>query len=78
MTELTNETLADRLSIILNIHARALSCHCECLGMNALNMMQVINDKVPSYNDCDYVRVMKRYGLINDKGRNIFEEEETN
>jgi len=53
---------------MLGLHARALACHCECLGMNAENSMAVCGNYPPPYNDAAYYSVMQKWGLINEKG----------
>jgi len=53
---------------ILNLHVRALACHCECLGMNAENAIAVCGNYTPPYNDADYYSVMQKWGLMNEKG----------
>jgi len=53
------------------IHARALACHCECLGMNAENALAVCGDYVPPYTDKDYFKVMEKWGLSDEKGNPI-------
>jgi hypothetical protein len=57
-------------TIAMNNHARALSAHCECLAMNAENMSSAMvrPDCTPPYSDVHYFEVMKKWGLINEKG----------
>jgi len=59
------------ISKILDLHVRALACHCECLGMNAENSMAVCGNYTPPYNDADYDSVMQKWGLMNEKGEPI-------
>jgi len=56
---------------LLNLHARALACHCECLGMNSENSWAVCSDITPPYNQGHYQEVMQKWGLINEKGEPI-------
>ena len=56
---------------LLEIHARALACHCECLGMNAENSYACcVGNSIPYGND-SYIQVMKKWGLINEKSEPI-------
>jgi len=54
--------------LMYEIHARALACHCECLGMNAENSLAVCNNIAPPYSDKHYFDIMKKWNLINEKG----------
>lgn len=54
--------------IMLSIHSHALAAHCECLGMNAENCAAALINLAPPYNDNHYLQVMKKWGLINEKG----------
>lgn len=56
---------------IMNLHVRAMACHCECMGMNAENSYAVCRDIVPPYNDDHYLQVMKKWGLVNEKGESV-------
>ncbi len=56
---------------MMRIHTRALACHCECLGMNAENSWAVCNNSAPSYSDAQYIKSMKKWRLINEKGEPI-------
>ena len=53
---------------LLYIHARALSAHCECLGMNAENMWAAIANANPVYKSEHYFEIMQKWGLVNEKG----------
>jgi len=53
---------------IFNLHVRALSCHCECLGMNAENALAICRNQVPPYDDTNYSIVLHKWGLTNEKG----------
>ena len=59
---------AGALDNIIRLHARAIACHCECLGMNAENSLAVCQDKTPPYDDVNYSIVMQKWGLVNEKG----------
>lgn len=50
---------------LMEIHSRVIACHCECLGMNAENNTSGGN---PPYTNLEYDAVMKKWGLIGDKG----------
>lgn len=56
---------------ILELHVRAMACHCECLGMNAENSIAVCNNSVPPYHQQAYIEVMQKWGLVNEKGEVI-------
>ena len=62
---LTNEKLTE-------LHIRAIACHCECLGMNAQNVWNVIANVEPTYNDGHYHQIMQKWGLMNEKGEPTF------
>ena len=71
MNELTAQELSSALKLheqTMLLHMRALACHCECLGMNAENCFAVSLGKQPPYGDDSYLTVMKKWGLINEKG----------
>lgn len=51
---------------IHDLHARAIGCHCECMGMNSENMLAAIANQSPPYNDKSYFQVMRKWGLIDD------------
>jgi hypothetical protein len=53
---------------ILAIHTKALSAHCECLGMNAENCAAACINTTPPYNDDHYLQVVKKWGLMDEKG----------
>jgi len=53
---------------ILDLHARALACHCECLGMNAENCVAACNDTKPPFRNNNYVFTLHKWGLTNEKG----------
>lgn len=55
--------------LLIDLHARAIACHCECLGMNAENAMAVCCNYTPPYNDAAYFSVMKKWGLMTEEGK---------
>jgi len=55
-------------TMTMNLHIRALACHCECLGMNAENMWAAIANSDPVYTDKHYYEAMNKWGLTNEKG----------
>ena len=59
------------LSNMLELHGRAIACHCECLGMNAENALAVCGNYTPPYNDEAYFKVMQKWGLSDEKGNPI-------
>ena len=50
---------------MLEIHARALCAHCECLALNAANMYSVIHDDHPPYHQGHYQEILEKWNLIN-------------
>jgi len=52
---------------LLEIHARALACHCECLGMNAENSFACCVGKSIPYGDSSYYNVMESGSLLTKK-----------
>jgi len=56
---------------ILDLHSRALACHCECLGMNAENSWAVCANTTPPYSMQHYQNAMLKWGLTNEKGEPI-------
>lgn len=52
---------------MLFLHARALSAHCECLGMNAENMWAAIANANPVYRSEHYYQMMSKWGLSDEK-----------
>lgn len=61
----------DEHTIQMILHARALACHCECLGMNAANSWAVCNNSEPPYSSYHYNEVMQKWGLIDSEGNPI-------
>jgi hypothetical protein len=53
---------------IMCLHARALACHCECLGMNAENSAAICAGEIVPYNDKRYGEAMEKWGLTDEKG----------
>ena len=56
---------------LLHIHSRALSAHCECLGMNSENMWAAIANASPAYKSEHYFEVLQKWGLVDEKGESI-------
>jgi len=52
---------------LLEIHARALACHCECLGMNAENSQRAMLGQSMAYADDAYLDCLKKWGLVTEK-----------
>uniref|UniRef100_A0A6M3LN27 Uncharacterized protein n=1 Tax=viral metagenome TaxID=1070528 RepID=A0A6M3LN27_9ZZZZ len=55
----------------MQTHSNVLACHCECLGMNAENMLAACAGKVPPYAYEAYMAVMKKWGLIDGESKPI-------
>ena len=71
MHEITAQQLTQELRIhgqLMALHARALACLCECLGMNAENSWRVCRNEPIAYNDNHYDKTMQKWGLVNEKG----------
>lgn len=68
LSELSMKVLQSH-EFMLGLHIKALSCHCECLGMNAENCLAACNDAAPPYNDTQYYEVMQKWGLIDKDGK---------
>lgn len=74
MNELTIQEMIQEMKLheaVMGLHIKALACHCECLGMNAENSFACCANNPIPYGDDDYLTVMKKWGLINDKGKPI-------
>jgi hypothetical protein len=56
---------------IHDIHARAIACHCECLGMNAENCAAAALNAPPPFGDLAYIEVMQKWGLVDDDNKSI-------
>lgn len=56
---------------LMELHVRALACHCECLGMNAENLLAACASNAIPYGDDAYLDVMKKWRLVNGKGEPI-------
>lgn len=56
---------------VLWLHARTLSAHCECLGMNAENSWAVCTNQSIPYTQAHYLEVMQKWGLVDEKGESI-------
>jgi dsRNA-specific ribonuclease len=74
--ESTNELSKHlQMSILQNYiylnHAQALAAHCECLAMNAENMIAAIANISTPYSEAAYHKMMQKWELINEKGEPI-------
>ena len=74
--ENTTETGEDKQTIVetahvilLEVHSRALSAHCECLGMNAKNCHYASVGRRPPYDDKDYLNTMQKWGIVDKEGK---------
>ena len=56
---------------IHDIHSRAIACHCECMGMNAENIIASCKGKPTPYSNEVYVKVMVKWKLIDEDGNPI-------
>ena len=53
---------------MFDVHARAVGCLCECLGMNAENVTAACSNIKPPYSDGHYFKVMQKWEMLNVKG----------
>ena len=53
---------------MFDVHARAVGCLCECLGMNAENAMASCVHQTLPYNAGHYQDTMEKWELLNVKG----------
>ena len=53
---------------LMELHVRALCAHSECLGINASNFYNVVNNLPPQFDSRYYTEILQKWGLINDKG----------
>ena len=56
---------------MFDIHARAVGCLCECLGMNAENAIAACGNATPPYRDGHYFEVMQKWEMLNVKGERL-------
>ena len=56
---------------IHELHARAIACHCECMGMNADNQVAMCSGGVPAYSVLDFNAAMFKWGLTDEEGKVI-------
>ena len=54
------------------LHAKALACHCECLGFNAANMVAAMADVRVPYPEEAYFQAMQKWGLVDKNGKPTF------
>ena len=71
MSEESLEMPTEEIIKKVETHARALACHCECLGMNAENNFATYLGKQIPYNDDNYLATLQKWGLIDEKGNPI-------
>ena len=62
---------ADAQMKIHDLHARAIACHCECMGMNAENMIAACQGNQSPFSSAKYFEVMEKWELLNEKGKPI-------
>ncbi len=54
---------------MIRIHSNALAAHCECLAMNAENMMAAMANENAVFGSSQYFEVMRKWGLIDNTGK---------
>lgn len=54
---------------IFDLHIRALSCHCECLGMNAKNCIAACGEGKIPFSDNDYIKKLQKWKLVDNDGK---------
>ncbi len=58
----------EAMGILINLHARAIGCLCECLGLNAENFAAVCSNSGTIHDSRIFQEVMQKWNLINEKG----------
>ena len=53
---------------MMELLAKTLACHCECLGMNAENSWAICGNTTPPFNNGHYQEILFKWGLVNEKG----------
>lgn len=71
ITEKVTKAKEESFVKIFDLHIRALSCHCECLGMNAENCIAACGEGKIPYNDNDYMGVLRKWKLTDKEGKPI-------
>ena len=56
---------------IHELHARAIACHCECMGMEAENAIVAFDGCAPPYDIESFNAVMRKWGLTDKDGKVI-------
>ena len=56
---------------IYDLHARAIGCHCECMGMNAENASASCAGIEVPYSDAFFRSAMEKWKLIDKEGNPI-------
>ncbi len=56
---------------IYELHARAIGCHSECMGMNAENAIASCAGSEVPYGDAFFYGVMRKWGLTDEEGNPI-------
>ena len=56
---------------IHELHARAIACHCECMGMEAENAIAACTGQEPPYSDDSFLVVLTKWGMTDSGGKVI-------
>jgi hypothetical protein len=75
----TDPSLMDKIQVqatnaqiaIHDIHARAMGCHCECMGMNADNCNAATNGQPAPYGQHEFAEVMQKWGMVDESNKPI-------
>lgn len=64
-----NDRQIAALKKILEMHSKAMACHCECLGMQSENFWAISSDRAVCYGVEQFHEVLEKWGLIDKDGR---------
>ena len=53
---------------MMKLHFKAIGCHCETMGMMSENMLSACEGIKPMFGILHFREVMRRWGMINEKG----------
>jgi len=71
ITKVINTTADDHESAV-EIHARALCAHSECLGLNSTNVWSVMQEQPAKYDASGFGNILKKWNLVNEEGEPTF------
>ncbi len=56
---------------LLQLHAKTLACHCECMGMMSENMLSATSNLKPLFGTDQFISVMKKWRVLDEEGVSI-------